>query len=1180
MENKNLSRHHCRKPEEHITNSTETYPSSVSDNWTRETINLTPFHHFYWENISIFSEPPDSEHENHQRNTNHHYHSCENINSLIIDTCTQIYRRHFPEDISFRYNNHFIPTPYEVYTYGNIKNMENKVLSRHHCRKPKEHITNSTETYPSSVSDNWTRETINLTPFHHFYWENISIFSEPPDSEHENHQRNTNHHYHSCENINSLIIDTCTQIYRRHFPEDISFRYNNHFIPTLCEAYTYSNIKNMENKNLSRHHCRKPEEHITNSTETHPSSLHSVNDNWTRETINLTLFHHFGWENINVSSEPPDSEHENHQGNTNDHHHSCENINCLIIDTCTQIYRRHFPEDSSFRYNNHFIPTPYEVYTYGNIKNMENKVLSRHHCRKPKEHITNSTETYPSSVSDNWTRETINLTPFHHFYWENISIFSEPPDSEHENHQRNTNHHHHSCENINSLIIDTCTQIYRRHFPEDISFRYNNHFIPTLCEAYTYSNIKNMENKNLSRHHCRKPEEHITNSTETHPSSLHSVNDNWTRETINLTLFHHFGWENINVSSEPPDSEHENHQGNTNHHHHSCENINSLIIDTCTQIYRRHFPEDISFRYNNHFIPTPYEVYTYGNIKNMENKVLSRHHCRKPKEHITNSTETYPSSVSDNWTRETINLTPFHHFYWENISIFSEPPDSEHENHQRNTNHHHHSCENINSLIIDTCTQIYRRHFPEDVSFRYNNHFIPTRCEAYTYSNIKNMENKNLSRHHCRKPEEHITNSTETHPSSLHSVNDNWTRETINLTLFHHFGWENINVSSEPPDSEHENHQGNTNHHHHSCENINSLIIDTCTQIYRRHFPEDISFRYNNHFIPTPYEVYTYSNIKNMENKVLSRHHCRKPKEHITNSTETYPSSVSDNWTRETINLTPFHHFYWENISIFSEPPDSEHENHQRNTNHHYHSCENINSLIIDTCTQIYRRHFPEDISFRYNNHFIPTRCEAYTYSNIKNMENKNLSRHHCRKPEEHITNSTETHPSSVSDNWTRETINLTPFHHFYWENISIFSEPPDSEHENHQGNTNHHHHSCENINCLIIDTCTQIYRRHFPEDISFRYNNHFIPTRCEAYTYSNIKNIRTKRSTDNTIRNTIDKSPFVTGSSSPFTPKASTPWQSSVQSTPFHQFFNSTDIYGFPSSLKQRHKDHRMALY
>ncbi|XP_055426067.1 mucin-4 [Bubalus kerabau] len=335
-----------------------------STNLNRQNILPIKCKQYISNDISIFSEPPDSEHENHQRNTNHHHHSCENINCLIIDTCTQIYRRHFPEDISFRYNNHFIPTPYEVYTYGNIKNMENKVLSRHHCRKPKEHITNSTETYPSSVSDKWTRETINLTPFHHFYWENISIFSEPPDSEHENHQRNTNHHHHSCENNNSLIIDTCTQIYRRHFPEDISFRYNNHFIPTLCEAYTYSNIKNMENKNLSRHHCRKPEEHITNSTETHASSLHSVNDNWTRETINLTLFHHFGWENINVSSEPPDSEHENHQGNTNDHHHSCENINCLIIDTCTQIYRRHFPEDISFRYNNHFIPTPYEVYTY------------------------------------------------------------------------------------------------------------------------------------------------------------------------------------------------------------------------------------------------------------------------------------------------------------------------------------------------------------------------------------------------------------------------------------------------------------------------------------------------------------------------------------------------------------------------------------------------------------------------------------------------------------------------------------------------------------------------------------------------------------------------------------------------------------------------------------------------
>ncbi|KAI4548311.1 hypothetical protein MG293_000641 [Ovis ammon polii] len=193
-----------------------------------------------------------------------------------------------------------------------------------------------------------------------------------------------------------------------------------------------------------------------------------------------------------------------------------------------------------------------------------------------------------------------------------ISIFSEPPYSEHEDHERNTNHHCHSCENINSLIIDTCTQIYRRHVPEDISFKGNNHFIPTLCEAYTYSNIKNMEDKVLSRHHCRKPEKHITNSTETYPSSLHSVNDKRTRETINLTPFHHFYQESINVFSEPPDPESENHQWNPNHHCHSCENINSLIIDTCTQIYRRHFPEDTSFRTSPTFAGSTVKAETSG----------------------------------------------------------------------------------------------------------------------------------------------------------------------------------------------------------------------------------------------------------------------------------------------------------------------------------------------------------------------------------------------------------------------------------------------------------------------------------------------------------------------------------------------------------------------------------------
>ncbi|KAI4579123.1 hypothetical protein MJG53_000998 [Ovis ammon polii x Ovis aries] len=193
-----------------------------------------------------------------------------------------------------------------------------------------------------------------------------------------------------------------------------------------------------------------------------------------------------------------------------------------------------------------------------------------------------------------------------------ISIFSEPPYSEHEDHERNTNHHCHSCENINSLIIDTCTQIYRRHVPEDISFKGNNHFIPTLCEAYTYSNIKNMEDKVLSRHHCRKPEKHITNSTETYPSSLHSVNDKRTRETINLTPFHHFYQESINVFSEPPDPESENHQWNPNHHCHSCENINSLIIDTCTQIYRRHFPEDTSFSTSPTFTGSTVKAETSG----------------------------------------------------------------------------------------------------------------------------------------------------------------------------------------------------------------------------------------------------------------------------------------------------------------------------------------------------------------------------------------------------------------------------------------------------------------------------------------------------------------------------------------------------------------------------------------
>ena len=63
-------------------------------------------------------------------------------------------------------------------------------------------------------------------------------------------------------------------------------------------------------------------------------------------------------------------------------------------------------------------------------------------------------------------------------------------------------------------------------------------------------------------------------------------------------------------------------------------------------------------------------------------------------------------------------------------------------------------------------------------------------------------------------------------------------------------------------------------------------------------------------------------------------------------------------------------------------------------------------------------------------------------------------------------------------------------------------------------------------------------------------------------------KILGTKRSTDSTVRNTIDKSPFVTGSSSPFTSKASTPWQSSVPSTSFSQFFNSTNSGGWFSVL------------
>ncbi|KAM7248301.1 hypothetical protein CapIbe_000340 [Capra ibex] len=243
-------------------------------------------------------------------------------------------------------------------------------------------------------------------------------------------------------------------------------------------------------------------------------------------------------------------------------------------------------------------------------------------------------------------------------------------------------------------------------------------------------------------------------------------------------------------------------------------------------------------------------------------------------------------------------------------------------------------------------------------------------------------------------------------------------------------------------------------------------------------------------------------------------------------------------------------------ISNFSKPPDSEHEDHERNTNHHCHSCENINSLIIDMCTQIYRRHVPEDISFKGNNHFIPTLCEAYTYSNIKNMEDKVLSRHHCRKPEEHITNSTETYPSSVNYSWTRETIKLTPFHHFYQENISVFSEPPDSKHENHQWNPNHHHHSCENINSLIIDTCTQIYRRHFPEDIPFRKASMKTTSGAQTTTVTAVRtstlssSTRAHKSTEDTSQRTSSSAPGPAVTWSPSTRFTSHPTPLSVTST------------------------------